>query len=88
MEVWNKARRCGWVLGITLLDLTYRVLLVLAVGWLTMILVGDIHHDWIHQCPTLSYPDSVLIGALTLVLFTLFSIAQEWRIERWTGWDL
>jgi hypothetical protein len=33
-------------------------------SWLLMLGVGYIHHEWIAQCPTISYWDAVIVDTL------------------------
>ncbi len=39
-------------------------LAALAGGWMFMIAVGIVHHEWIRACPTIGFGWAVLIGAL------------------------
>jgi len=52
---------------------------VLAAGWLLMLGVGVIRHDWIHTCPTVAYPPAVLLAALTSALARMLRLASGGR---------
>ncbi len=39
------------------------IFLAYAVGcWITMLLVGMVHADWLHSMPTLSYHSAIVLG--------------------------
>ncbi len=46
------------------LRLVGNVLATLLRGWLLMLAVGVIHHDWIPACPTVGYGTAVLLAVL------------------------
>lgn len=44
--------------------LSFMVCSTILGGWLLMLAVGVIHHEWIHSCPTIGFGWSVLLSSL------------------------
>lgn len=46
-------------------------------GWMFMLAVGVIHHEWIHKLPTLGYWWSVIIAGLLRAAFTVVDLNAD-----------
>lgn len=50
-------------------------------GWLLMLLVGMVRHNWLPMVPTIGYWDAVPIAAVASVLFGLMRFDPSKYIE-------
>ncbi len=44
--------------------LAFQLLFVLLGGWMFMLAVGVVHHEWITWCPTIAFGPAVALAAL------------------------
>lgn len=54
-------------------------LLTALAGWLFMLAVGVVHHEWIPQCPTIGFTWSVVLVALLRGAFRISSPSDDDR---------
>lgn len=55
----RRSKRTNWLVGYA-----FQIAAVWLAGWPFMLAVGNVHEDWIRQCPTIGYGKAVLLVSL------------------------
>lgn len=69
--------------GVSWYEFWVSILLTFVAGWVLMLLVGIVHHEWLPDLPTLGYWPSLLIAFMLDWLVNLLRFGARVKLREW-----